>query len=233
MASSLMDLGAMLKQATVSVMPPNAEKEFAAFARRCLADTLASGQVAPMYDRYVNGQLGRSEEQVKLPGKIIYIFHSWKPAIELAIEELRRRIPTGPARNGHYRDSFIVAVGGHRVTDFQSIPIDAEVLIFNPEPYTRKLQTRPGTGFRHFDSARRILNTQFKGLFSAELQFLNISGGIDQRVPYILKGGTPLVAAKQNNHSSAFRLGLSHLRRRKDREAGAALSYPTLVIKAV
>jgi hypothetical protein len=209
--AALATLGDFLQSATVDVLPPNAERKFAAFARKCLAQSIASGFGTQQYDKYVNGRFNVSEESVKLPGSITYIFHSWANVIPAALADLRRRVPRG--KTGKYQNSFLVVVDGRVVTNFAKIPVGAEVAILNAQPYTRKMEVGANkTGARHFDGARRTINSKFSGAFEAETAYLNVTSGLDPRVPYILK--------RSNG-------------RRKDSQAGSAITYPSLILKAL
>lgn len=192
--------------------PEDMRRELAAFARAEVAALVASGQATADYERFVNGRAGAPEESVQLPGPIVYVFTNWTLAIETALAELVRR---APRKSGRYARSFLVVSGGREVSDYAAIPPKAEVVILNSQPYTRKLETGAGgpEGARHFDLARGGFNRRFSGAFKANVQFLNVSAGLRPDMPYILKRG-----------------GRS---RRKDRQAGQAISYPALILSAI
>lgn len=195
-----------LRLATAGLEPQQVSAALAKFARAELGKAIAAG-ASPQYDRYVNGRLGASEESVIAPGPILYVFTNWSLVINSAIEELKRR---APRRSGRYAGSFVVVVGGRTVvTDFSRLRPDAEVIIFNPQPYTRKIETGyNGPGARHFDLSRRTLNSRFKGAFEFEMKYVDIPGGISPLAPYRLKRTT------------------------KRRAAGTPLTYPALIINA-
>lgn len=219
-----------IKLATADLEPAAIRGALAAYARQSVAEVISSRQAPPDYERFVNGRAGAPEESVQLPGPIVYLFTNWGLIIDSALEELRKRVPH---RSGDYARSFIVTVGGRPISDFSSIPPGAEVIILNAQPYTRKMETGAnGTGRKHFDLSKAALNRRFYPSFQFQVSFLNVSSGLDPRMPYVLKGSGPLVAAKQDRRSSAFRAGRTHLARGKDREAGAPITYPALVITA-
>lgn len=195
-----------LKLATAGLEPAQVNAALAKLARAELAQALAGG-ASPQYDKFVNGRRGVPEESVIAPGPILYVFTNWPLVINTAIAELKKR---SPRRSGRYQNSFIVVVGGRTVvTDYSKIRSDAEVIIFNQQPYTRKIETGyNGTGARHFDLSKRTLNSRFKNAFQFEVTFVDVPSGISPIVPYKLKRTT------------------------KRRAAGTPLTYPALIINA-
>lgn len=204
-----------LRFATKGLQPEAINRELAKFAKTELRRVIASGQASTTYERYVNGVKGAIEESVKAPGPILYEFVNWPLVIRAALAELQRR---SPHRSGRYAGGFIVLANGAAAPDYSRIPIDAEVVIFNARPYTRKIEIGANkTGKRHVDGAKSALTTRFRDAskrdaFKFETRFLNIGAGIHPEVPYRLK----------NNQG-----------RRKDRQAGGLLTYPSIVINAV
>lgn len=197
-----------LKIATAGLEPEQVNALLARFAREELAKVLSAG-ASPQYERFVNGRRGASEDTVKAPGPIVYVFTNWPLVIEAAIEELKRR---APRKSGRYANSFVVVANQHPVTDYATISADAEVIILNRQPYTRKLETvQAGAGQRMFDTLLS-LRRRFRDGFKFESRFLDVRGGVAPGVPYILK------------HSAG---------RRKDRQAGMPISYPAIVINAL
>ncbi len=195
-----------LKLATAGLEPAQIDAALARFARAELAKVIAGG-ASPQYDKYVNGRQGAAEESVKAPGPILYIFTNWTLAINTALAELKKR---SPRRTGRYQNSFVVVVGGRTVvTDYSKLRPDAEVVIFNAQPYTRKIETgHNGPGARHFALGKSALNSRFKGAFEFEVKFVDVPGGINPLAPYLLKRTT------------------------KRRAAGTPLTYPALIINA-
>lgn len=221
-----------IKLATAGMEPDAINAMLAKFARAELARVIASGEGTPLYDRFVNGRHGAAEETVVAPGPIVYVFNWWKVIIVAALEELKA---ASPRKTGRYQDSFVVLVNGKPVTSFDDIPSQAEVIITNVRPYTRKIFTgsmpKMTVPARNFDKARnRLYRRLTRQMLNAQVKFLSLPGGIHPLVPYILKVGQKQVAAAQNNRSSAFRAGRRFLAGRPDRSAGAALTYPSLVM---
>jgi hypothetical protein len=201
-----------LKLITAEVEPEILRRELAAFAKRSLAEAIASGEASPMYDRYVNDRLGAPEESVQLPGPIVYVFSNWSVILKEALAELERR---APRRSGKFQQSFIVLVNQQIVTDFSRIAPDAEVIITNAQPYVRKVETGVLKVPRYyvFDGTKNFLVRRFggsQGSFSFVTRWLNITGGVHPLIPYVLKGSQG---------------------KRKDRQAGMPITYPAIVIK--
>ncbi len=189
-------------------------RELARFAKAELAKAIASGQGTAHYTRYVGGIEGAAEETVDAPGPILYRFAWWGVVVAAALAELVKR---SPVRSGIYSRSFIVLADQQRVTKFDAIPAEAEVIIFNAQPYTRKIEVgamQMSVPDWHFFEARKAMTRRFgaNGAFRFESRFLTIGGGIDPRVPYRLK------------RSSG---------RRRDRQAGSPLAYPALIMNLV
>ncbi|RYG27616.1 MAG: hypothetical protein EON93_20180 [Burkholderiales bacterium] len=126
------------------------------------------------------------------------------------------------------------------VTNYGTIDGAAEVIIFNTQPYTRKIEVGAmslSVPPRHFDAANATLRRKYgtKGSFSIVTRSLSIGSGIDARVPYILRGE---YAGHYNAQRSAIKAGAKissarRMARRKDRDAGQAITYPALVINMV
>jgi hypothetical protein len=196
-----------LKLATAGMEPAAISAALAKFARAELAKAIAAG-ASPQYTRYVNETEGLSEDAVKVPGSILYVFSNWPLVISTALAELQKR---APRRTGRYANSFLVIVGGRTVvTDYSKIRPDAEIVIFNPYPSTRRIETgNNGPGARHFDGAKNALSYRFGSVFKIEMKYVDVPGGISPLAPYRLKRTT------------------------KRRAAGTPLSYPALVINAL
>lgn len=242
MASSLAFFDRELSLAMTDLQPEALQKELAAFARKSVAEVIAAGQAPAEYQKFVNGREGAAEETVEFPGPIVYLFSNWKIAIQTAIEELQRRVPH---RTGRYAGSFVVIVNGRATMDFSGIPPKSEVVIINRQPYTRKMETGAnGTGARHFDLSKGAFNRRFAGVFNAQVVFLNVTGGIAQGVPYILKGagsdnsvktladwhGVPTQVIQGWRKQGKKIAGPPTKSRRPDRQAGMPITYPALVI---
>ena len=154
-----------------NLSPAAQSARLAGAARTAVADLVASGQAGPRYTTYVDGQAGADESRVKPRGVILYEFSSIGDAAEFAVTFLIAR--SGPAVSGAYRAGFVVAVNGRpipaRMFRKASVPPDAEVLIYNVEPYSRKIDVQLSGGRRLkyrtppnlFDDAARAVKGRF------------------------------------------------------------------------
>ena len=201
-----------IKVATAGLEPRAINAALAAFARKELASVIASGQASTNYERFVNGVRGAPESAVQAPGPILYEFVNWPLLIRAALDAL---VAASPKRSGRYAGGFMVLAGGRPVREFSEIPTNAEVIIFNVRPYTRKIEVgamKMSVPPRHFDRARGVVSRRFGRAFRFETRFVNIGGGLHPDVLYRLKRTRG---------------------RRKDRQAGSVLTYPALVINPV
>lgn len=213
-----------IKVATVALEPRAIAAELARFARAEVAEAISAGEASKTYARFVNGRQGATEDQVVPPGPIVYVFTYWPTVIQTALTELRKRVPV---RSGRYSGGFIVLVNGQIVTSYEAIPFDAEVVIFNVRPYTRKMEVGAlgkgggrsgGPGEGHFRKTRYLINQRFNGKFRCEDRFIAVSPGLAPGVPYILKG--ELQRRRTRDRST----------RRPDRQPGMPITYPALAI---
>lgn len=200
-----------LKLATESISPENIAAELAKFARDSLAEGIREGWASPRYEKYVNGRFGAEEETVTPPGPIVYDFHWWNEIIEFSMTSLAAR---SPVKTGRYRESFAVMINGAYTTDLNAIPIDAEVIVVNKQPYARKIEV----GFMTVSVPPAVVEdtmTKVRQRFGNMIEVRKTMVTIPN--PYILKG--------------AFRKGIrpqSRTKLRKDTQAGAAMTYPAL-----
>lgn len=228
--------------ATAGMNDDEISREVALFAKTSLAELIRTGEASQNYNRFVNGREGAPEEAFDVrsnatPGPILYEFAWWHEIITDALAELVKR---SPKRSGRYARSFIVLANQAPVTNYQTIGGNAEVIIFNAQPYTRKIEVGAmsmAVAPHHFDSANAALRRKYgtKGGFSIMTRFLDIRSGIDPRVPYLLKGE---YAGRYNAQRKAIKAGAAissaaRLARRKDRDAGQPITYPALVINLV
>ncbi|WP_292290081.1 hypothetical protein [Mesorhizobium sp.] len=217
-----------LQIATAALGPDEINKQLAAFARSELAQVVASGEGTDNYDRFVNGREGAPEESVQAPGPILYVFNWWQDIIVAAIAELKKR---APRQSGRYAESFLVIANGAVVTDYVSIPGNAEVIITNFQPYVRKVEAGKKRGKRVFEGAKLGLSRRFGNSYRVESTYLNIAAGVHPMIPYILKGEyTRLRAARIANPA---RFAGRSFPKRKDLEAGQPITYPALIINAL
>jgi len=212
-----------IKLATQGLDPKQIAVELAAFAKDELRTAIASGEASSSYDRYVNGRRGAPEESVIPPGPIVYVFGYWPLIIRAALEELRRRVPV---RSGRYASGFIVMAADAVAQKYSDIPSDAEVVIFNARPYTRKMEVGANrTGAKHFANASQAVNRQFKGTAVCRELYLNVQAGIHADVPYLLRGFRRVAASKGRGRFAP--------KVRRDRQPGQPITYPALVINMV
>jgi len=206
-----------IRMATTGISPEAVNRALADFARAQLHKAQASGAASRSYRLYVNDRPATSEYEVEAPGPILYLFSMWAEIIDYAISELKRR---SPVRSGRFRESFIVIVNGNIVPSGRTIDATAEVIVTNFQPYIRKAEAGLlGTKrFAIFDGTKRALTRRFgnEGRSSFgylfETKWLNVGAGVHPGMPYILRRSQG---------------------RRKDRQAGMPITYPSIVMKMV
>lgn len=152
-------------------MGPAARSAFLAnTARARLAELTDTGRASRQFRKFVDGVEGASEDAVQPSGVILYEFVYVARAAVFALEFLRGRAPVG---TGRFRDSFVVAVNGRPIPAASfvpaSVPSDAQVIVYNSQPYSRKVDVQlVGTKRLRFtvpaglfDDAARALGRQF------------------------------------------------------------------------
>ncbi len=206
-----------LQVAIANATGPEAARKLASFAKQSLSEAITSGRASPNYVRTVNGRIGVPEENVRLPGPIVYRF-SWLDEVVIhALEYLHKRSPIGPPERGHYRDTHQVLIGGSLIGDSgdpqairgKSLPISSEVVISNAMPYSRKIEVGAMTmtvAPRVYEDARKEITRRYSQFVRATVRFIDRSDG------YVLR---------QPSSRSARR------RRPGSREA---LTYPALIL---
>ncbi len=207
------ELNRRIALATADISPENLAKELAAFARTSLREAISEGEASDIYEKFVNGRSGVEEEQVVPPGPIVYLFQWWTDIIEFG---LRTLIDRSPEQSGSYKQSWFAMVNGAVVSDYTRIPIEAQVVLTNNQPYSRKIEV----GHMHMsvppgvvEDCRRVVMRRYGNLIDVKATMITLPGG------YILKG--------------RFTRGVRpHARRklRKDTMAGAQMTYPSLVL---
>lgn len=204
-----------------TTMSPAAQvKLLATTARRVRDDLIASGEASPTYRSFVDGLEGASEDTVKPDGSITYVFSGLGAAALEAVVYLTAR---SPRDSGDFRRAWVVVVDGRVwVGNLEDIPPRSTVMVLNPLPYSRKVETgamRMSTAPGIIEAALQNIRRRFPRL-DFQKQFVRIPPGriqIPNRfgpVPYILKG-------RQRRAARG---------RRRDLQAGAELTYPALVI---
>ncbi|MGN6304833.1 MAG: hypothetical protein ACTHNH_08460 [Mesorhizobium sp.] len=203
-----------LRVATAGMEPEAINQAVAVFAKQEVRRLIAEGAASPRYERYVNGVHGAPEESYRAPGAIVYEFTNWPLVINAVLEELKKRGPR--PRTGQFDNSFVVIVGGRvLVTDYSKIRSDAEVIILNATPYSRKAEVgRLGIPEqRLFKGTARVIASRFNGAFTVTSRFLNVPSGIHSLMPYHLKN-----RGRSNDRIS--------------RKSGV-LTYPAIIINPV
>lgn len=202
-----------IQLATAGISPQNIAAELAKFAQSELAQSIANGEGSPLYDRYVNGVKDAPESAVVAPGPILYDFIWWQEVVEFALQFLVER---SPIRSGRYKRSWIVMADGSPVSDPSKIPIDAEVIITNDQPYSRKIDVghmKMSVPPFVIEDARQAIMRIFGNMLTAKRTLIDLPDA------YILKG--------------YFRKGIrprARTKLRKDTMAGAKMTYPALVL---
>lgn len=226
--------GRDIKLASAGFSQEAMSRELAKFAKAEVRRVINEGAASPTYQTWVNGVEGLPEERVQAPGPIVYVFMNWRSIIEHVLAALIRN---SPHKSGAFQRSFIVIVGGRIVTDFDAIGANDEVIITNARPYVRKVQVgamKMSVPPRIFEKGRSALVSRFgRQMVVAEVTFLKMPAGLHPDIPYILKGHQRVKKAAQSVYSSAFRMGRTTLARRKDLEAGQALTYPAIILNMV
>lgn len=203
-----------IQLATASIAPEAINAELAKFARAELTAAVSSGQASPIFETFVNNRAGANEESVIAPGPILYVFSWWPEIIEFALEFLQRR---SPVRSGRFRDSWFAMVGETAVTAYEGIPVGAEVVVTNTQPYARKIEVghmRMSVPHGVVEDGRQAVQRQYGKILEVKKTFVTLPGG------YILKG----VFSKGVRPSSRPRL-------RPDVRKGQPVTYPAIVLR--
>ena len=154
-------------------------QQIADFAQDAVAKMIAEKRASPAYRRFVDGVEGAQPNTIRPGGSILYAFSYIAEAALFAIGFLQARSPASgpwpkdPRYPKAYRDCFVIAVDGRPIpaAQFQprSVPLNAEIIIFNSQPYSRKVDVQmigkrpikfsvpPGI----FDDAARAVNRRF------------------------------------------------------------------------
>lgn len=165
-------------------LSPDARSRVLAQAARDLRDKLqAEGRASTRFRVFADGVPGVEDNAQQA---IVYQFNYTAAAVAFAIGFLRAR---SPSLTGRYRASIMVAVDGRPFPadnfDPNAVPFGAEVLIYSPEPYSRKIDVQrdgskplkysvpPGL----FDDTAQAVRRQFNGAVVARrLASVNIPG---------------------------------------------------------
>lgn len=166
--------------------PREQSAALARVAREGVAELIRSGRASPDYDRFVDGRAGADEETVRPDGTIVYRFVVLAEAAAFAMAFLLER---SPERSGQYRRGFWFAVDGRPVSraSFSTQRLDpgaSEVIIYNREPYSRKIDVQLVGGQRFrvmvppgiFDDAAKAVRRRFPTLQARRLHTVNFPG---------------------------------------------------------
>lgn len=162
-------------------------------AREGVANLIREGRASPNYRRFVDGQEGAQEATVKPDGVIVYEFSYIAEVIIFALAFLRAR---SPVASGRFRESFVVSIDGRPIPaaafNPRSVPLAAEVIIYNSQPYGRKIDVQivGGKPLRFsvpaglYADAVRAIRRQFGNAMTAERLY-----SINHPGQYILRRG--------------------------------------------
>lgn len=218
----------ILKQAS---SPEQFVKLHARYAKKVLAAHIAKIPDKPEVDTYVDGRKGAAEESVKFGGVIRYEFLRLGNVAHMALDLARQ---LSPVKEGTYRDSWFLMVDGKHV---ERVPPGArEIILTNNQPYHRKLEMTvnsdgimgKGTFSRPAgvcEKVRQRLFRQFgENSFDAQITFIDLENA------YILKGGGKQRLYLKDIPKRGIRAGMPRPMK-KDRAAGARMTYPALIIR--
>jgi len=164
--------------------PAEAKRRHIAAAKAGLAAYLGTQSPRPSVKLEVDGHAAAAEEEVKPFGIIVYRFLRMSEIMPYALKMAREFSPVGQAndtRPGHpglYRESWFFLVDG-RKTDEVDIPPDAEVILTNNQPYSRKINTG-AKGFERYvppgivEKVRQAVLAKYGNLVEAQIVFLDL-----------------------------------------------------------
>jgi hypothetical protein len=195
------------------------KREVALFARGRLAAAQAGWQSAtgsvPQHRTFVDGRRDVAEEQINIPGRIVYEFPIWAAVIRFALDFLQRR---SPRASGAYANSHFAMVAGGQidVTALDQVSETDAVTITNDQPYARKIEVghmRMSVPSGVYEDARQAVQSRFRGVVKVQHTMIRLQGG------YVLKGHFT------RGYKKHARTGI-----RSDTAAGQQVTYPALVI---
>lgn len=191
--------------ATAGLSPQAINALLARTAKQALAEAISSGEASPRYQRAVNGRVNVPEEQVQAPGPILYAFSYLEEITTYALEFARAR---SPKASGRYRNSWFAMVDGRVWNGRTDIPADAQVIVTNDRPYSRKIEVgamKMRVPPNIVEDARQAVQQRYGGTVKASKRFIELSGAYRLR----RNGG------------------------RRGRRRGDPITYPALVIDPV
>ena len=174
-------------------------------ARDASAEAIRAGELPTNVIKTVNGRLGVSEESVVPPGPIVYTAQWWPEVVTYGLAFAMGR---SPVRSGRFKHSWFAMANGAVTEDYAAIPLTAEVIITNDQPYARKIELGamkmslpPGVVQDTMTAVRR----KFGDLLILRRAFIQLERG------YVIR-----------RTSGA---------RRRSRAAGRPIAYPALVMR--
>ncbi|WP_336761220.1 hypothetical protein [Asaia sp. VD9] len=175
----------------------------AEMARRAIAardELIARGEAPPSWRRYVDGKADAPETSVRLDGAILYRFNLTGEAAQAGLDLCRSISPT---RSGKFRDSWVVLCDDKLWKQpLKDLPASATILIVNPLPYARKIETgalEPRIRRNQIERVRQGLMRRFPTLNFGKL-FVRLGGGIAPQAPYLLRGAS----GERRTHAGTF-----------------------------
>ncbi|MFT8481371.1 hypothetical protein [Gluconobacter oxydans] len=193
-----------------ALSPAAQSARLAAVAIKARDQAVRSGDAPPHWVTIVDGRQGTPESSVQPDGFILYKFNVMGLAAQAALQLCKDR---SPVRSGRYRDSWMVVVDGRPWTEeVADIPEGVSVMIVNPQPYARKIDTGamknmsvpPGI----VDAVRKLVQRKFPTVNAARA-FVTIPSGLMENAPYVLRRSRG---------------------RSKSRSAGTAMTYPAMIL---
>lgn len=218
--------------AVAGVSPPELQKLHARIARQGLAAHLAGLASRPAVKTIVDHRAGASEDSVKAYGVIRYELGFLQEIAPVALAKARE---VSPVDSGRYRDAWLVLADGVPV-DAAAVPEQTvELVIVNPEPYSRKLNVGKNLDGSPFvvsvppyfvEEINGAVFRRWGNIVTASVRYIDLHGG------YTIKIGNAVLLARQaargrgvNNATRAM------LQVRKDRQAGTDVTYPAVIIR--
>jgi hypothetical protein len=193
-----------LKIATAGLEPDAIKGLLVSTALQALSDAQNAREFPSQYITTVNDRVGASIQSVEPPGPIVYTAVWWPEILEYGLAFAEGR---SPVLSGRFKRSWFAMANGSPLNDFAAIPLNAECIITNDQPYSRKIEV----GHMHMSVPPGVvedlvsaLRRKFGNLISVRRQFISLEGA------YALRRGSR--------------------RRRRASPGGRMLSYPAAVI---
>lgn len=192
---------------------------------RIMNEQKARAGIAPDFDAYAN-QPGKPVEAVILPGPIVYRYRYLREIVLVALHELEG---ASPVVSGDYQRGHTLFVNGTPIEDPLEYVFKArdEIMIVNTVPYARKIEvgkTKSGRSFvmqvpdRIYQRVGDKLKTRYRNLGRVSVQFVNLSTAYRLKYDQVTRARV----------RGAWRISR---RIRNDRKAGAAITYPAIIIE--